>query len=203
MPDYPFLILPTPTTPRRATLPPFFSRMHRPSSERQIARFQEQFSELESIAGSGNLSIRTSPTGYEPEQVLVLETVGTLQEFESAVRKLDGLDWLTDVDIRDIAPDEHFYMEDDNETSLTGRLFLLMFNQQGLQQLLSLWEQYRRLPDGHEFERGKKKWAALFDQLRDVRRWAPQDRIGETGLQEALNKILVKVRPEAVTVDKP
>ena len=200
MPDYPFLLLPSPTTPGRAKLRPFFVSMRRPSPERQISRLTEPFSQLEQIAESGNLRIRTSPTGYEPEQVLVLETVGTLDEFEAAVRKPDGLEWLTDVDVRDIEPDEDFYVEDDSDSPLIGRLFLVMFNQQGLQQLLALWEQYRRLPDGEQFERRRKKWASLFNQLRDIRRWGPQDRVGGTGLREALDEQLELGR-QRITVE--
>ncbi len=122
--------------------------MRFPGPRRQANRLSEPFSELERIAQSGDLRIRPSPTGYEPEQVLVLETVGTLQEFEAAVRKIDGLDWLIDVDLTGLAPDDDFQSQEDADAVLGGRLFLLMFNQRGLEQLLGLWGQYSTAPDG-------------------------------------------------------
>ena len=186
MPDYPLLMLPSPTTPSRSTLGGGMTRMRFPGGQRQVARLGERFTELERISQSGDLRIQTSPTGYEPEQVLVLETVGMLQEFEAAVGKIEGLDWLTDIDLTDMAPDEDFYLDRDADSALSGRLFLVMFNQRGVEQLLSLWNQYSSDPDGQPFEPGQKKWASLFNQLRSIRRWGVPDRIDATGLREEL-----------------
>lgn len=190
MPEYPLLLLPSPTTPHRSSLP---SKMipapHIPTSTRQIERLSPRFSELERLASSEELKIVPSPTGYEPEQVLVLETVGTVQEFQAAVTKIAGLEWMGDADLGDIVSDDDFYIEDDTETPLNGRLFLIMFNQQGLEQLLSLWQQYRNAPDGSQFEKGRKKWASLFAQIRNIRRWGIQDRIESTGLRNSLEEL--------------
>ena len=200
MPDYPLLLLPIPATPARASLPRRYIQTRMPPPDRQITRLTESFSELERVAQSGDLRIRPTPTGYEPERVLVLETVGTLQEFEAAVRKIDGLEWLTDVDVGDITPDEDFYREEDSDALLAGRLFLVMYNQRGLEQLLELWAQYRRSPDGQQFQKGRKKWASLFSQLRRIRRWGPQDRVGATGLREALDQ-LAAAGEQRITVE--
>ncbi|MBN1189917.1 MAG: hypothetical protein JXA46_09200 [Dehalococcoidales bacterium] len=190
MPEYPLLLLPSPTKPHRSSLPnKMIPAPHIPTSTRQIERLSPRFSELEHLASSEDLKIVPSPTGYEPEQVLVLETVGTIQEFQAAVTKITGLEWMGDADLGDIASDDDFYVESDIKAPLNGRLFLIMFNQHGLEQLLSLWHQYRTAPDGSHFEKGRKKWASLFAQIHNIRRWGIQDRIESTGLRSAIEEL--------------
>jgi hypothetical protein len=63
-------------------------------------------------------------------------------------------------------------------------LYLIMYNQQGLNQILSLWHAFRQNPDNPRFRHGLSKWGQLFRQLSDLHPWGPQDRLFETGLQE-------------------
>ena len=103
----------------------------------------------------------------------------------SALRKIDGLEWLADLDIDDILPDDEFYVDDDNrEKSLSGRLYLIFTNYRGLQEMLSLWNIYKNNPQAPQFNRGRAKWKHLFNQLKDIHVWGPEDRLYETGLME-------------------
>ena len=50
---------------------------------------------------------------------------------------------------------------------------------QALQQILSLWELWRRTD---HLPRGSGSWKTLFERLRDVRPWGVRDRLLETGV---------------------
>ena len=121
-----------------------------------------------------------------PEEVVVLETVGTVDEFIRAVEAVPGMEWLAEVESEGIPPDDDFFaLADDGETrrdkDLRGRIFMVFTNQDALQQMISLWEKWlsdRNLP------RRLGRWKTLFQQLRDVRCWGVQDRLMETGILE-------------------
>src|SRR5262249_8210988 len=89
--------------------------------------------------------------------------------------------------------DELFYRESKGEQGeapsrseqpLGGCVYLIVFNQQGLRELLSLWRVFEADPEAPQFQHGRKKWDHLFKQLRTIRRWGPEDRLRETGLLE-------------------
>ena len=119
-----------------------------------------------------------------PEEVVVLETVGTVDEFIRAVEAVPGMEWLAEVEAEEIPPDDDFFaLTRDGEArpdkALRGRVFMVFTNQTALQQMISLWNEWqsdRRLP------RGLGKWKILFQQLRDVRHWGVRDRLQETGV---------------------
>jgi hypothetical protein len=117
--------------------------------------------------------------------VLVLETVGRIDELVRAVRGLPGLEWLTEWDEDEIQPEPGvFYDLRKPNDPLGGRLYLMMSNQTGLRQFLSLWNTFRSNPDDPGFERGRGRWRRIFEQLKEIRTWGPEDRIYETGLLE-------------------
>jgi hypothetical protein len=127
------------------------------------------------------LDLRASAAGQVPEEVLVFETIGSVANFLRAAKGISGLDFLAEWDLEDIAPDDDFCDEKRRDLLLSGRVFLVMTNQQALDQLLSLWNRYQQ---GERATRGFAPFFHLFDQLRDVRRWSPQDRLLETGIIE-------------------
>lgn len=183
MAERPLLIFPSPVMANRRSVgggrPKAFRK---PSPEAQRDRIAPKMAELERIFARRQAELRGDPTGAEVEQVLVLETVGRVDDFVRAVRGLEGLEWMADLDVDNIAPDDDFYYEDDPEKPLTGRLYLIMSNQRGLRQLLDLWQLYRENPNNPSFARGRTKWRDLFSLLRDIRPWGPEDRLRETGL---------------------
>ena len=57
-------------------------------------------------------SLQNNSLGIQPEQVLVLETVGSIENFINAVRRVEGLEWLGEFERGDIIPD--FGFEDES-----------------------------------------------------------------------------------------
>ena len=105
MPDRPLLIMPQLGPPlRRVTRRMFFrDTIHVPDKE-YIA---EQFtSKMTSMIDS---EILESPGGVSPENILVLETVGKVEDFRAAASRIPGLDWQAEVDIDEIESDDDFF----------------------------------------------------------------------------------------------
>ncbi len=116
----------------------------------------------------------------------MLETVGPVEDFIVAVRNVEGLEWLGEIEEEDIPPDDDFFVADKSgaaraDKAIRGRVFLVFTNQQALQQILSLWTAWQA---DKELSWGLKKWGDVFAQLRDVRPWGVRDRLVETGVIE-------------------
>jgi len=88
---------------------------------------------------------------------------------------------MAEIEIDEITPDEEFYDETKPDKELKGRLYLVMTNQQALEQMLSLWRRYQEDPE-MQFDRGLTKFRDVFLQLKNIRRWDVQDRLLETGI---------------------
>lgn len=181
MPNRPLIVLPEPATASRARLFGGGAPPHLPNRARQGQRLAPRLDALRAYFGRKEVELRASAAGQVPEEVLVFETIGSVANFLRAVKKIDGLDFLAEWDLEDIAPDDDFYDEKQRGALLSGRVFLVMTNQQALNQLLGLWQRFHA---GERAVRGFAPFFHLFDQLRDVRRWSPQDRLFETGIVE-------------------
>lgn len=163
-----------------------------PSPAKQGERLTPKFQQLFDTLEQKRVEIQQTPTGTDPEEVLVFETIGTVEKFANAVSKIGGFDWLGEVDIEDIEPDDDFYRlyskgQKEPGKLLNGRLYLVFTNNRAMRQLLSLWKIWVR--DG-DFDvkkgdhRGKGKLKEVFKYLHDIRRWDVQDRFTETGILE-------------------
>jgi hypothetical protein len=159
-------------------------RVHRPDPLRQSERIGPLLQALQESFDARRAELAVELAGAEPEKVVVLEVIGTIANFLNAVRRIDGLEFLGDLEERDIPPDEDFYDEQHHTAGLTGTLYLLMTNDQAMQQLLSLWRRVKDDPDVR-LEHGLAKFKELFRLLRDVRPWGPEDRIRDTGILAA------------------
>lgn len=62
---------------------------------------------------------------------------------------------------------------------LKGRLFLSLGNEQGLNELLVLWQRWEK---GQGLPQGKTKWRDVFDQTLRIRRWGIEETLRETGM---------------------
>jgi len=158
-----------------------------PDKEKQKNRLVPQFQRLIEAFEKKRMFFQQDVLGIMPEQVLVFETAGSIEGFISAVKKIKGLEWLVEWET-EFDPDDDFYKVGKNGEKLDkpvdGRLFLVMSDQQALQQLKSLSDKYfggHKLPD--EF----KKWGDLFKHLRTVRYWNVIDRFEGTRFLETLN----------------
>jgi hypothetical protein len=186
MNEKPLLIFPVPLDSQRHNKSGGPTKYHFPAATAQKDRLDPKFTHLERAFAARRAEVRDTIVGVEPERVLVFETVGKVEDFFKAVRGIEGLEWLTEWDEDSIKPDENFYKEGTNnqETQLSGRVYLIMSNQRGMQELLSLWKIFKDNPDAPTFQRGRTKWRDLFKQLKEIRPWGAEDRIRETGLLE-------------------
>jgi len=147
-----------------------------------------KFRELQEAIHRNAARMQDAPAGADPEQVIVFETVGSVEKFIGAVKRIPGMTWLADWE-DEIPQDDDFYIEGEDEGLMSGRLYLIMSNQQAIDQLISLFRRYRRNPD-EKFDHGLNKWKEAFRRLRDVRRWSHEDRLRETGVLEVFREDL-------------
>ena len=180
--NYPLLLLPTPTIADRDPGHGGGSKIHRPPIERQSARIGPKFTTLNQVFEARRLSLQQLAPGENPELVLVLETIGAVDDFAKAVAKVPTLEWLVEWEEDGIPPDDDFYEVDKQgnkkDKSLSGRLFLLGTNREALDQLLTLWNRYRIDPTA-KFDRGLAPFRHVFEQLKDSRPWSIEDRVGK------------------------
>lgn len=179
MPNRPLLLFPAPERADRGRLPSGFGQTHKPSHGRQGERVSPIFAQLQAAFNARQVELQQTAAGVDPEQVLVIETVGNIEDFANAVRRIEGLEWMGEIEVEEIAPDEDFYDEERPQKELSGRLYLVMTNQQALREMLSLWNRYKNNED-MTFDRGFTKFRDVFLCLKDIRRWDVQDRLDET-----------------------
>ncbi len=184
MNEHPIIPLPSPTSVSRASLFGGGSRLHTPSPDKQKNRLVPRFDELDKAFRQRAAELRNDPSGAEPEMVLVLETAVDLDKFWTAIRKIEGLEWITEQEQHEIPPDEDFYDEKHPDKGLVGRCYLIMSNFAGIKQLLSLWSEFRKDPANPEIPYNFRKWKRVFKHLKDIRPWGPQDRLMDTGLED-------------------
>lgn len=197
--ERPILIFPEPeNVPKNAKHGGPLS-IHTPSHTRQIDRLSPKFATLLSAFESQRVELQASIAGIEPEKVLVIETRGPVDKFLSAVKRIDGLEWLGEVEIDDIQPDKDFYIDNELDTRLNGRLFLIMTNQEALRELYSLWRIYSLNPSV-KLEYGKGKFKELFKFIYDIRYWNYHDRLHDTGIIEEWRRSLENGIDQDLTV---
>ena len=184
MPERPLLLFPTPVSASRTKLGGGGGSFHKPTPARQWEKISPALEQLQNAF----VQVQPNADGIEPERVLVIETVGAVENFVNAVKKVEGFEWLGEMDKEGIGPDDDFYDERHREKPLSGRLYWVLSNQQALQQMLSLWKRYKDAPD-MDFKRGENhglaKFKSIFLQLKDIRRWNTLDRLEETGVLSA------------------
>lgn len=184
MEERPLLVLPEPELAKKESRSGGKSGLAFPPHERQVERLSPQFEELQHAFDARLVSLQMDPVGAVPEQVLVLETIGTITEFVRAVERVPGMEWMVEWYDEPIAQDEDFHRTSkQSETPLDRRLFLIMSNAQAMKQLLSLWKKYEQDPKC-ALDYGLGRFRSVFRQLREIRFWGVQDRLYETGILE-------------------
>ena len=180
MANLPLLMFPRPTSAERDKRRGGGSKPRRPSHDQQGQILSPKFERLQSsfVEVSQNASVA------DPEQVLVIEIIGSLDKFHSAVKRISGFEWLGELEDHEISADKYFYYEKDDSKVLNGRLYMIMSDQRGLEELLSLWKRYEK-DENVKFSHGLNKFKNLFRWLKDIRRWDVEDRLKETGIKQA------------------
>jgi hypothetical protein len=176
MPDLPLLIFPEPSLAERYKKP--FPKPHPkyPSIQEQTQRITPKLIALQQAFNERRIEVLQGAAGVDPEQVIVIETIDSIDNFFNAVSKIEGFEWMGEIEVEDIEPDEE------------GRLYLVMTNQAALQQLLSLWEKIGKEEELNFIRgelRGFAKFREAFKYLKDIRRWGVNDRLNETGIFES------------------
>ncbi len=178
-PARPLLISPPGLKQAFTLLPPRGGGPRNPRKARQVERLAPRFTELQLALEARRGALQGDAAGVALEQVLVFETNGAVKDLYETVARTPGLEWLAEEDIRDLVPNEDFFVADQPDKPVNALLYLVLFNQQALEQLLSLWRLWcvsARLPKEH------RGWPPVFRQLRDIRRWSVRDRLEETGI---------------------
>ena len=106
------------------------------------------------------MPLKRDPTALAPERLLVFGVRGPISNFASAVRKVPGLELI----------DEEALPSDDDKAPF---VYLLIPDAAALRQLLSLWERWQR----GQLVTGETPWRGVFDCLRVLRPWGPEDRV--------------------------
>lgn len=184
MPNRPLILFPSPERADREHKPSVFAKTVSPSFGKQFTRLQPSFTLLKTAFEQKALKIQQSPTGINPEFALVFEIIGTVDNFYTAVKNTDGLEWIFDSETEPFDPDDDFYQINNKsgeklEDSLNGKLYCVMSNQHAMSQLLSLWQRYQN-GETDVFKRGFKGIRDIFTRIKDLRKWDAKDRIEET-----------------------
>jgi hypothetical protein len=123
------------------------------------------------------LSLRQDPTALAPERLLVFEVTGSIQNLVNAVNRVPGLEFAGEEDL----------VGDDLDRNPVA--YLLVPDVRALNELLSLWE---RSQNGEPLPPGFAPWKNVFDCLRDLRPWGPQDRVSRDDAHFLAEAILGK-----------
>lgn len=183
MPDRPLILFPTPERADREKRKAPPAKLMKPSYEKQFERLRPSFLLLKSAFEQKAVTIQQSPIGINPDFALVFEIIGSVDNFYTAVQHMNGLEWIFDAESTPFESDDDFYQIDKhgekNDTSLNGKLYCVMSNQQAMLQLLSLWNRYKNGEDD-VFQRGFAGIRDVFRHIKNIRKWGAQDRISET-----------------------
>lgn len=189
MSDRPLLFFPNPALSKKSKGSLYIPTLRMPDVSRQGQRLAPIFLNLQNAFNARRAELQQSVSGIDPEQALVIETIGGVENFANAVKKISGFEWLGEFEVDEITPDQDFYDTEDPHKTLSGRLYLIMSNQTAMSEMLSLWTQYQRDPT-MKFERGLANFREVFKRLKNIRRWDVQDRLFETGIIESWRKDL-------------
>lgn len=196
MPELPALPFARPTTGPRETGRAIRPKVVGPGPEAQERRLGPTFQRLTEAFEAQRLTVAQDPEALPPEQVLVLEIAGEIDEFARAVRRVPGLEFLAEELEDKVDPDEFRAVDTDGrERRYARQLFLVASDYAAWQQLLALWQQFQR---GEEFGYGLVPFRHLFGRLRELRPWDDRDRLERTGALEAWERELVDLRDEMV-----
>ena len=181
--ERPPLLFPEPAKADKATKHSGFAKISRPSISRQTERLAPRFSRLIHAFDTKAVELKDEPDGIAPELALVFETVGGTANFMSAVKRINGMEWLVEYPEEELAPDPDFYNEENPDKFLTGKVYCIMSDRRALNELLSCWKRYSD-NENCEFDRGYTSLKDVFLSLKDVRTWSAKDRFEDTGVVE-------------------
>ena len=172
--ERPLLLFAQPAEAERAKLPGSGggSRIRSLGPGRQQERLGGKWEALQRAMADRSAGISGDLAGTDPELVLVMEIAGDRPSFVRAVQRIEGFEYLAELDEEDIGEDEFHDPADSSTAPLPGTLFLLASNQDALRDVLRLWRLHQDDPHA-KFPYGLAEWKHVFDLLVDLRRWSP------------------------------
>lgn len=180
MPNYPLLIFGAPSSIDRSNKPWGTPKISFPNRTRQRANFNSNIQRLNESINLESSFITENMPFVDPEFVLVFEIIGNIKDFYRAVNKVPELNFLIDIDIEELEPDDSFYVYEEvdgviipKEGKLTGKLFFVSSNMRVVNRLKNLW----RLFETDTLPHGSGRWKELFKMLRSIRLWNIDDRL--------------------------
>jgi len=173
--------------------------VHKPGVARQKERLGPAFQRLEDAFEARRAELSISVTGMEPEKVLVIETAGSVGDFQRAVENIKGLEWLGEFETDAMEPDEDFYDEKKHDKKIPHTLYLAMTDKRAVEEIVRLWDRWET--DKQRFTHGKTKWRDLFKLCRTIRYWSVEDRLSGTGLIERLKDTLLVKPGEPISLE--
>ena len=181
--EFPLLVFPEHVLADRARRPGSTGKVRVPVPAQQAQRLTPQFQRLQEALEERRLALQNNLLGVVPEQVLVIETIGSIQNFVGAIGRIEGLEWLSEYELENIEPAYGFEDESNPDKELKRQLFLVMTDRQALSQMHRLFELWT---NDHEaaFQRGLAPLKHAFEHLHTIRPWGVEDRIRETGVLE-------------------
>jgi hypothetical protein len=117
--------------------------------------------------------------------VVVFDLAGTVDGFLRACQGIAGLEFLADLQEDQVDADDDFYYEEAPgevaDDDVPQSLYMVMSNAQAVEELVRLFNLWQQDPS-IRLDTGLNPLKQVFDLLRSVRRWGPEDRVRETGL---------------------
>jgi hypothetical protein len=180
--DFPVLVIGATDGGARDTMTPYpGSGAAGPGRQRQSDRLAPQFTALHSAMRAHRLEVAETMSGQNPELVIVFELSSSVQSFMTAVRWVPGLEFLAEFEDDETDQDDEFTVRGDGP--LSGCLYVVANNAAALTQILALWTAWTN-NRAAAFTTGLAGWRNVFELLRDVREWGPDDRLRDSHLAE-------------------
>jgi hypothetical protein len=156
-----------------------------PGAAEQERRLGPVFGRLRESLEAERLQLTGQPEAAAPEYVLVLEVAGEMDEFFTAVSKVEGLEYLAE-EMGDKLEDTSEFAGVDtrngDRAALRRELFVVASDERAAAELERLWQQWRA---DQTLPYGWAMWKTVFERLITVRQWNDHDRLTRTGVAEA------------------
>ncbi len=198
MPDrVPLLFAPARPGRRTKSGPRGRDKVRGPGADRQAQRIGPQLQRITAALDAQQLRLRATPDALEPETILVLEIAGEVTSFAKAMLKVPGLEFLGEQALAQLDPDDDFRAVNQRGQAkrYSRQLFLIATDVRAWQQLLGLWERFKR---GEAMRHGLTAFRDLFSQLREVREWNDLDRLERAGAAGAWRRDLAELGNQLV-----
>jgi hypothetical protein len=159
-------------------------KFNKPNADRQGLRLGPQFAALSDSLAAKRLLIMDSSSESDPEMVIVFDLAGSVEQFSRAVARIPGFEFLFEQEDEKALPDEDFYFLDKGEPStklVPETLYGVMSNASAVSQMIDMFELWHR-DRKVKFPHGLNSLKQVFELIRKVRRWGPEDRVRETGV---------------------